>query len=173
MNKEWIPNSLTMANGLFGFLSIISSSQYKFTYASVFIILAMLADRYDGIVARKLDIVSAIGKQLDSLCDVISFGVAPAFLIFTKVSVTTSSSLLIFISTIVCGAYVCCGAYRLARFNVSTLSNGYYQGVPITTCGTILAFLSFNFLHIPIFALLLLTLICAYLMVSNIKIKKI
>lgn len=172
MNKEWIPNSLTMSNGLCGFLSIIMAANEKFIYASIFIILSMLADRYDGIVARKLNIVSEIGKQLDSLCDVISFGVAPAFLIFSKTHITSNSLLISIITAILCSAYVCCGAYRLARFNVTKMQNGYYQGVPITTCGCVLAVLAL-FSAIPNLALIILTIIFSYLMVSKIKIKKI
>ncbi len=172
MNKEWIPNTLTLSNGFFGFMSVIMTSNSKFLYASVFIIFAVLADRYDGIVARKLNIVSEIGKQLDSLCDALSFGVAPAFLIFTKTSTSTEFISLAVITAVICGVYTCCGIFRLARFNITTMADGYYTGVPITTCGCILAVLSM-FNSIPNFALVILTVILAYLMVSTIKIKKI
>lgn len=172
MNKEWIPNSLTMANGFFGFLSIIMTAEKQFLYASIFILLSMLADRYDGIVARKLNIVSAIGKELDSICDVISFGLAPAFLIFTKTKNELDIKILIVLVAIIASIYVCCGAYRLARFNVTTMTDGNYQGVPITTCGAALAFLAI-FNSIPNFALVILMLLLAYLMISKIKIKKI
>lgn len=173
MNKELIPNCLTLSNCIFGFLSIITTANGKFIYASVFIILAMLADRYDGIVARKLGVTSPIGKQLDSLCDAISFGVAPAFLVYTKTIIETDLFIVKALALIICISYACCGVYRLARFNISTLTGGFYQGVPITTCGLILAILSFNFLSLPSIALLILTTIFSYLMVSNIKIKKI
>lgn len=171
MNKEFIPNSLTLSNGLCGFLSIVMTTKEQYVYASVLIILAMIADRYDGIVARKLNIVSAIGKELDSICDVISFGAAPAFLIYSKINNSTEILILSIVALIVCAAYTCCGAYRLARFNVTTMTNGYYQGVPITTCGLILAVLAL--FKIPNFALVIMTAIFAYLMVSTIKIKKI
>ncbi|MBU0279358.1 MULTISPECIES: CDP-diacylglycerol--serine O-phosphatidyltransferase [unclassified Gemella] len=173
MNKEIIPNAITMANGLCGFLSIILTSTGQYTYASVFIILSMFADRYDGMVARKLGVVSPLGKELDSICDVISFGVAPAFLVFFKIHTASNLLLVSIIATIICSVYVCCGAFRLARFNVTTMTDGYYQGVPITTCGLLLAFLSFNFIKMPNIALLILTAIFGYFMVSKIKIKKI
>ena len=64
-----------------GFLSILVTVHGYYVWGTVFILLAMLADRYDGIVARKLGVVSDIGHDLDSLCDVVSFGVAPAILI--------------------------------------------------------------------------------------------
>ena len=75
------------------------------------------------------------------------------------------------IVAILCGIYVCCGAYRLARFNVTKMKNGYYQGVPITTCGTVLAVIAP--IKLPSIAMLILLVLCSYLMVSNLKIKKI
>ena len=88
MNKNFIPNYLTLCNIFCGFMSILTTSHGYFIWGTVFIILAMLADRYDGIVARKLGVVSEIGHDLDSLCDVVSFGVAPAMLVF-EIFVTT------------------------------------------------------------------------------------
>lgn len=171
MNKEWIPNSITMSNGIFGFLSIVSTARENFTLASLFIILSVIADRYDGIVARKLKVSSEIGKQLDSLSDVMSFGLAPGFLVFSKVA-ATNTLLLSIIAGIIAVIYVSCGAYRLARFNITVMKDGNFQGVPITAAGLSLAILSFSFLHLPHILLLLLTLLFAYLMVSKVKIKK-
>ena len=172
MNKNFIPNYLTLCNIFCGFMSILTTSHGYFIWGAVFIILAMLADRYDGIVARKLGVVSEIGHDLDSLCDVVSFGVAPAMLVF-DIFITNDkpSTLLMVIVAILCGIYVCCGAYRLARFNVTKMKNGYYQGVPITTCGTVLAVLAP--IKLPSIAILILLVLCSYLMVSNLKIKKI
>ena len=166
MNKNFIPNYLTLCNIFCGFMSILTTSHGYFIWGAVFIILAMLADRYDGIV------VSEIGHDLDSLCDVVSFGVAPAMLVF-EIFITNDkpSTLLMVIVAILCGIYVCCGAYRLARFNVTKMKNGYYQGVPITTCGTVLAVLAP--IKLPSIAMLILLVLCSYLMVSNLKIKKI
>ncbi|WP_314548145.1 CDP-diacylglycerol--serine O-phosphatidyltransferase [uncultured Gemella sp.] len=172
MNKNFIPNYLTLCNIFCGFMSILTTAHGYFVWGTVFIILAMLADRYDGIVARKLGVVSEIGHDLDSLCDVVSFGVAPAALIF-EIFITNDkpSTFLMIVVAILCGVYVCCGAYRLARFNVTKMKNGYYQGVPITTCGTVLAFLSL--FKLPSIAMLILLVLSSYLMVSNLKIKKI
>lgn len=172
MNRNFIPNYLTLCNIFCGFMSILLTAHNYFVWGSVFIFLAMLADRYDGIVARKMGIVSAIGHDLDSLCDVVSFGVAPAMLVFERfVANDQPSTTLVVIVAILCGVYVCCGAFRLARFNVTKMKNGYYQGVPITTCGTILAV--FSLFPLPSIAMLILVIISSYLMVSNIKIKKI
>ena len=172
MNKNFIPNYLTLGNIFCGFLSIIMTSQKQFILASVFIILATLADRYDGIVARKLGVSNELGKELDSLCDVVSFGAAPALLVFTKILNADLNVAIIILAGIICGLYVCCGAYRLARFNITTSQNkGVYQGVPITTCGLFLAVILF--FAIPYYITLPLTAVLAYLMVSKIKIKKI
>ena len=172
MNKNFIPNYLTLCNIFCGFLSILVTVHGYYVWGTVFILLAMLADRYDGIVARKLGVVSDIGHDLDSLCDVVSFGVAPAILIFEKfVSIDKPTSTLIVIVAILSAIYACCGAYRLARFNVTKMKDGYYQGVPITTCGSVLAIISL--FSLPSIINLLLLIICSYLMVSNLKIKKI
>ena len=158
MNKNFIPNYLTLCNIFCGFMSILTTSHGYFIWGTVFIILAMLADRYDGIVARKLGVVSEIGHDLDSLCDVVSFGVAPAMLVF-EIFITNDkpSTLLMVIVAILCG--------------ITKMKNGYYQGVPITTCGTVLAVLAP--IKLPSIAMLILLVLCSYLMVSNLKIKKI
>ncbi len=171
MNKNFIPNYLTLCNIFCGFMSILTTAHGYYIWGTVFIFLAMLADRYDGIVARKLGVVSEIGHDLDSLCDVVSFGVAPAILVFEKVLFYDNPSATVtVVVALLCGIYVCCGAYRLARFNVTKMKNGYYQGVPITTCGTILAIIAL--FKLPSIVMLILLIVCSYLMVSNIKIKK-
>ncbi|MGX7068951.1 CDP-diacylglycerol--serine O-phosphatidyltransferase [Gemella bergeri] len=172
MNKNFIPNYLTLGNIFCGFTSILTTIHGYYIWSSVFIFLAMLADRYDGIVARKLGVFSDLGKELDSLCDVVSFGVAPAVLVFEKfVTIDKPSISLMVIVAVICGIFACCGAYRLARFNVTTMKKGFYQGVPITTCGTILAIISL--FGLPSIIMLILTLLGSYLMVSSVKIKKI
>ncbi|MBF0709839.1 MULTISPECIES: CDP-diacylglycerol--serine O-phosphatidyltransferase [unclassified Gemella] len=172
MNKEWIPNSLTMSNGIFGFLSIIMTSNKLFDSAIVFIILSVTADRYDGIVARKLGVESEIGKQLDSLCDLISFGIAPAFLVYSKAQTANYSFLLLMLIALVAAIYVSCGAYRLGRFNITSMENGFFSGVPITAAGCLLAFLSISYFSVNTLILTAIMIILSYLMVSKVKIKK-
>ena len=175
MKKEFIPNYLTLGNIFCGFLSILTTMHGYYIWSSVFIFLAMLADRYDGIVARKMGVFSELGKELDSLCDVVSFGVAPAALIFEKFG-SDGNFIVVILTALVCAIYSCCGAYRLARFNVTVakMKKGVYQGVPITTCGTILAVLAFLPKTSAITTILIiLTILCSFLMISTIKIKKI
>ena len=172
MNKNFIPNYLTLCNIFCGFLSILVTVHGYYVWGTVFILLAMLADRYDGIVARKLGVVSDIGHDLDSLCDVVSFWCSSCYTNFLKkfVSIDKPTSTLIVIVAILSAIYACCGAYRLARFNVTKMKDGYYQGVPITTCGSVLAIISL--FNLPSIINLLLLIICSYLMVSNLKLRK-
>ena len=82
MRKSCIPNVFTFINLSCGILSILSVMNKQYTLSSVFILLAGLVDRYDGRVARFLDVSSDLGKELDSLADLVSFGVAPSILIY-------------------------------------------------------------------------------------------
>lgn len=112
--KAYLPNVLTFTNLGLGILALLSVFARDYTLSAILIITAALMDRFDGQLARKLDAESEIGKQLDSLCDLISFGVAPAVLIW-------SFSLQIFgiIGIIVIILFAVAGAYRLAKFNVT------------------------------------------------------
>jgi len=128
-SKAIIPNAFTAFNAVCGFLSIIYASQNEFRLAAMFIIAAAFFDLLDGIIARLLGTSSDFGVELDSLSDIISFGAAPAFLIYTGylfqydgLGIALSSLLLI------------CGAFRLARFNVQVddLKNKKdFKGLPI------------------------------------------
>jgi len=82
MFKKNIPNILTFLNLSFGILSIVEVINNDYFVAALFIIGAALIDRYDGRIARILNVSSEIGKELDSLADLVSFGVAPGLLIF-------------------------------------------------------------------------------------------
>jgi CDP-diacylglycerol---serine O-phosphatidyltransferase len=122
-----LPSLVTIINCLCGFASIVFASNGQFSIAGYMIILAMIADAMDGRLARKVDGVSSFGVQLDSLCDVISFGVAPAFLMLKVLQppeLTLESSLLHIDNLIgrfiwvAAAAYTCCAVIRLARFNV-------------------------------------------------------
>lgn len=172
MFKKLIPNILTFMNLSFGVLSIIEVLKKDFLEAAIFIIAAALVDRYDGRIARYLNVSSELGKELDSLADLISFGVAPALLVFTKYNFSDmgfSACGIIFILT-----YILCGCYRLAKYNVSEF-NGMFTGIPITVAGLILALFSLFVPNSSIAIILSITLmiILAYLMISKLKLKKI
>ena len=78
-------NAITLINIFFGSLSLVYTLDREFKWAALFIFLAVLMDGLDGRVARKLEISSEMGRELDSLCDLVSFGVAPALLIYTQI----------------------------------------------------------------------------------------
>lgn len=87
-------------------------------YGFLFIALAALFDRFDGMVARKMKIESELGKQLDSLSDLVSFGVAPALLVQQATLMPLS-----FVGGLAVVLFILCGALRLARFNITDSPN--------------------------------------------------
>ena len=82
MRKSCIPNIFTFINLSCGVFSLLSTFEKQYVLASIFILIAGLVDRYDGRVARFLQVSSDLGKELDSLADLVSFGVAPSVLIY-------------------------------------------------------------------------------------------
>jgi CDP-diacylglycerol--serine O-phosphatidyltransferase len=123
-----LPSLVTILNGVCGFAAIILASKGAFAMAGYMVLLAMIADMLDGRLARMNKSTSSFGGQLDSLCDIISFGVAPAFLMlevlqeyklagFAQPNVTFANFLQRFV-WLAAAAYISCAAIRLARFNV-------------------------------------------------------
>lgn len=172
MKKSCIPNIFTFINLSCGVLSLLSTFDHKYLYAGLLIILAGLVDRYDGRVARYLNVSSELGKELDSLADLVSFGVAPSVLIFILCDFNKLGPFGI-LGYAVLIAFPICGAYRLARYNVSTF-DGNFRGIPITIAGCFMAAYAILSLYVklPIIVAFVLMIIGAYLMVSNIKLKK-
>lgn len=165
--KRNIPNGITMANLIFGFLSIGSSFLGDYQNAAIFILVGMMLDSMDGWMARKLGAESPFGKELDSLADIVTFGVAPAILMFG-----TTFSYMGMTGLIIAGMFPVFGAIRLARFNIDeeTSVKKYFTGVPITAAGGIIALLTiFNFVVPEAAVSAIYTLLCV-LMVSRLKI---
>lgn len=160
-------NLLTIINLSLGAFSILFVLQGDLYMSLFFICLAAIFDRFDGIVARKLNITSDLGKQLDSLCDLISFGVAPALLLYSAILFDFGTPGAIF--TII---FIACGAIRLARFNISE-HKGYFIGLPITAGGCLLtiSFLLVDTISGPVFMFIILLL--SILMISTFKVKKV
>ena len=160
-------NILTMLNLSSGCLALILLMNGYASLGAVLIFTAALFDMYDGKVARSLNVTSDFGKQLDSLADLISFGVAPALLIYQNI--LSEYSVAGIPLTVM---YILCGAIRLARYNVTTFT-GSFQGLPIPVAGCILAlaFISRSFIPSVLFMLFLLTL--SVLMIGTFKVKKI
>lgn len=121
-----IPFLFTFSNALLGLLSIIKSADGDFVTASYCLILAVLMDALDGRSARAIGCSSLIGMELDSLCDAISFCVAPAFLAYNWYF-----SSFVYAGPLVVGGYVCAGLFRLAKFNCTAQEQtDYFQGLP-------------------------------------------
>ena len=125
-----LPNMLTLIGVCIGLTSIRFALDEKFGLAIIAIIFAALIDGLDGRIARLIKGTSKVGKELDSLTDMISFGVAPAFIMYFW----TLSSLGKF-GWLVCLIYVSCVALRLARFNVNSnqepsWKDNFFEGVP-------------------------------------------
>ena len=125
-----LPNMLTLIGVCIGLTSIRFALDGRFEFAIVAIILAAVIDGLDGRIARLIKGTSKVGKELDSLTDMISFGVAPAFIMyFWKLNTLGRFGWL------VCLIYVICVALRLARFNVNTgqdpsWRDNFFEGVP-------------------------------------------
>jgi CDP-diacylglycerol--serine O-phosphatidyltransferase len=166
MFVKTLPNMLTIGNLFLGIIAIILAFQGPdyVDYAAITVIVGMLLDGLDGRVARMLKAQSEFGKELDSLSDVITFGVAPAFIMYV-VSLQDLHTL----GIIMTGLFPICGALRLARFNVSSGVPGYFIGLPITAAGGVLATLALYSEVFHPYVLLLSMLFLAFLMVSNIK----
>ena len=118
------PSLITLLNAVSGFASIVYTSKGNFQTAGLMIFLGMIADMLDGRIARMSKSTSSFGGQLDSLCDVITFGLAPAFLMLGLLdhSLSFNSTSLTHFTTrflwLVAATYISCAAIRLARFNV-------------------------------------------------------
>ncbi len=149
-----LPNMLTLIGVCIGLSSIRFALEEKFEFAIIAIILAAIIDGLDGRIARLIKGTSKVGKELDSLTDMISFGVAPAFIMyFWKLNTLGRFGWLL------CLIYVICVALRLARFNVNTgqapsWRDNFFEGVPSPAGGIlvltplILSLSSFEFIQI-------------------------
>ena len=130
-----LPNALTLINVCIGLSSIKFALDAKFELSIIAIIFAAIFDTLDGRVARLIKGTSLVGKELDSLADLISFGVAPAFIMYFW-----SLNNLGKFGWLLTMIYVVCVALRLARFNVSSNSepswkDNYFEGVPSPAAG--------------------------------------
>ncbi|KJS22567.1 MAG: CDP-diacylglycerol--serine O-phosphatidyltransferase [Clostridiaceae bacterium BRH_c20a] len=164
--KVIIPNIVTLANLLLGIVSLIYTMDSKYQLAAIAILLAMVLDGMDGKIARKLDVTSNFGKELDSLCDLVSFGVAPALLVYSSILQDMGH-----IGLIIAVIFALCGAVRLARFNVLNITT-HFIGVPIPFAGSLMALAILLSDKIPAIVFPLLTILLSYLMVSNLKVPK-
>lgn len=156
------PNIFTLANLGSGMISLVFIVNHLPRYATAFIFLSAFFDLFDGKVARALKVSSEFGVELDSLADVVSFGVVPALAFFESNPNELLSHLVLIL-------YPFAGALRLARFNTRPTS-GFFEGLPITAAGLTLGLL----LWVPDWYQIVscLALLLAILMVSKVRVKK-
>lgn len=142
VTRSVIPNLFTIMNMFCGFLSVINAAQGNYLYASTLIIIASIFDALDGLAARITKSASEFGVELDSLSDIISFGIAPSILIY-KIKLFEFQEVGILISAF----YLIMAGLRLARFNVQLVGfeKTHFNGLPaplgaITVSSFILTF---------------------------------
>ncbi|WP_291634089.1 CDP-diacylglycerol--serine O-phosphatidyltransferase [Clostridium sp.] len=167
--KNAVPNIFTLSNMSCGIMSILMSFEENYMTAALFILLAGIFDRYDGRIARYLKVDNNLGKELDSLCDLISFGLAPSILIFNIYNFAGLGS----IGYLMVLIFPVAGAYRLAKFNITDF-DGVFSGIPITITGTFLALYALIMFNKAsnLGPTMFLMVVLSYLMVSNLKFKK-
>lgn len=129
-----LPNLFTIAGLFAGFYAIVSAMEGYFSNAAISIFIAMIMDFFDGRVARLTNTQSAFGAELDSLSDMVSFGVAPALVVYSW-SLESLGKL----GWLAAFIFAAAGALRLARFNIQVMDKRYFQGLPIPAAAGILA----------------------------------
>lgn len=180
--KGTLPNILTLMNLSLGVIAILlavnsdnSNSNHLFQ-ASLLLLIAALTDRFDGKVARLLDVTSDLGKELDSLSDLISFGVAPVVITW-QISNLNDYGVIGYLIAVI---FPIAGAYRLARYNVTSFEN-VFRGIPITIAGSFLTIynlyncyliLKNKQSNIHTLIVIALIMLLSFLMVSKIRFKK-
>jgi len=154
MNATFIPNTLSMLNLFFGFISILAALRGRFDLSVIFIFIAMVFDMFDGRIARYIRRENPIGKELDSFADLLSFGIAPGVIfyaaffvkggVYFKDVVQFSSPEFeylpyIFIS-VVAFIFPLLATLRLARYNL-TEPTDHFEGLPSTAAGSTIVLL--------------------------------
>ncbi len=142
-----IPNALTSFNLVCGCMSILSSLSGNAEFAAAWIGAAAILDFLDGFIARALKAYSEIGKQLDSLADVVSFGVAPGF-IFYQLGAASAQSYWI---TVIAFFIPVFSAIRLAKFNIDTRQTDSFIGLPTPANALFVSSMVFWQTQIPIY----------------------
>ncbi|MBA9087307.1 CDP-diacylglycerol--serine O-phosphatidyltransferase [Fontibacillus solani] len=166
MITKSIPNMFTLGNLFLGMLAIMLTFDGRYSLAAIMVIVAMLLDGLDGRVARALNAQSDFGKELDSLSDIISFGVAPALIMYTlSLHLIPQPG----VAWIITAIFPMCGALRLARFNVQKGIPGYFIGLPIPAAGGVLATIALFHKTITTPYFIVSILLLSYLMVSSVK----
>lgn len=143
--KAQFPNFITLLNLLSGVLGILWVLEGEVVYGAYFVILSAGFDFLDGFAARLLKVQSDMGKELDSLADVVSFGVLPGILLYSLTKAQTDSQFLPYLTLIV----PMLSAYRLAKFNLDTRQSDQFIGLPTPANALLLSTLPHLVAHWP------------------------
>lgn len=167
-----LPNLLTAAGLFAGFYAIVAALKGQFESAAYAIFIAMVMDALDGRVARLTNTQTLFGTEFDSLADIVSFGVAPALVLYSWALMGLGK-----LGWLAAFFYTAMGALRLARFNtqVSSADKRFFQGLPIPAAAGVIASLVWVFGDGPVthwfwlFLVLVITIALGLLMISNIR----
>lgn len=174
---NFLPNMVTLFNLFTGFVSLIMAANGHFRTACALALLSLLWDSLDGNIARIFKNTSQLGKELDSLADLVSFVVAPAFILACLFYVSLNNSILL-----VLFAYLGAGAFRLAIFNLSnspSSSKDFFTGLPTPAAAVILNMVllasfknHWTGTHFFELGICLLAVLLSFLMVSKVRYPK-
>lgn len=166
-----LPNLITTLNMFMGYVAIIQAIKGEFLFAAYAIVAAAVFDLLDGRVARMTRSMSKFGAEYDSLCDLVSFGVAPGVLLYLWALQPFGR-----VGWLVSFLFAACGALRLARFNVQAniIEKAYFQGLPIPMAAGIVASSVLAFKDLDLdpqgsYGLLAMTILLAFVMVSTFR----
>ena len=166
--KKHIPNTITLANLLAGCIGIVYTFNDNLVYAAYAIWIAAVFDFFDGFSARLLKVSSPIGKELDSLADMVTFGALPSFMLFKMMTEANNEVL-----TYAAFSLALFSALRLAKFNVDTRQATTFIGMPTPAAAFFVSGLPFWQAQYPELVtwqiILLITLVLSFLLVSPIR----
>ncbi len=177
--KKHIPNTLTCANLLCGCFGILNVFDGNLEIASYLMCIALVCDWFDGFVARLLHVTSPIGKELDSLADMVSFGALPAFIMLHLIEGSCdgfcTTGLFGFHKPYIALSLAVFSALRLARFNVDTRQSDSFIGVPTPANGLVVAALPLIAIYQPEYksifinynVLIIYSIVMSYLLVAE------
>lgn len=169
--KKNIPNAITCCNLLSGCVAVSQAFAGDMEMAFFFIIIGALFDFCDGLVARLLHVSSPIGKELDSLADCVTFGVAPSAMVFGTLQMLTENEYLPYIAFIMAAF----SALRLAKFNLDERQTTSFIGLPTPANALFWASLIVGYqdeiiasLSFAKFIIIIMVLICSYILIAEI-----
>jgi CDP-diacylglycerol--serine O-phosphatidyltransferase len=178
--KAFVPNFITLLNLLSGGIAVIFAVKGDLSTAALFVFFGIFFDFFDGFLARKLNVSSEIGLQLDSLADLVTSGLVPALVLVNLIELSIlpwqdTNCFLPYLGLLV----LLCSAYRLAKFNISTEQSQFFIGLPTPANALLIMSLplvldyqnsdSYNALILNPFFLVVVTLLSSFLLNAPVK----